>query len=356
MKTLYFTKYARNAGSSRLRSFQYIPYLEESGFKVEVSSLFSEKYLENLYSGKSTFKESLKGYIQRFLTLFSVGKYDVLIIEKELFPYLPACFEWFLKWIGVKYIVDYDDAIFHNYDQSSNPIIRNFLSRKIATVMKNASVVVAGNAYLADYAKNSGAKKIEIIPTVIDLDRYPQKKHSQGSADFIVGWVGTRSTFEKHLAPCKNWIRELEMSHPEIKFHVVGIPTDMGMGKNVKWIPWTEETETREILKMDVGIMPLEDSPWEKGKCAYKLIQYAACGIPGIASDVGMNKEVTIENETGFLVNTEEEWIKRIFELKNNPTERKRLGMNARKLVEEKYCIQVTAGKWQKLLNKTNGK
>ena len=350
MKILYFTKYARNAGSSRLRSFQYMPYLEEAGFKVEVSSLFSEKYLENLYSGKSTFKESLKGYIQRFLTLFSVGKYDVLIIEKELFPYLPACFEWFLKWIGVKYIVDYDDAIFHNYDQSSNPIIRNFLSRKIATVMKNASVVVAGNAYLADYAKNSGAKKIEIIPTVIDLDRYPQKNYSQGSTDFIVGWVGTRSTFEKHLAPCKNWIQELEISHPEIKFHVVGIPTDMGMGKNVKWIPWTEETEVAEIQKMDVGIMPLQNSLWEKGKCAYKLIQYAASGVPGIASDVGMNKEVTIPNETGYLVDSAQEWKQKIIELKNNKDERIRLGENARKLVEEKYCIQVTAGKWVQLL------
>lgn len=356
MKILYFTKYSRNAGSSRLRSFQYIPYLEEAGFKVEVSSLFSEKYLENLYSGKSTFKESLKGYIQRFLTLFSVGKYDVLIIEKELFPYLPACFEWFLKWIGVKYIVDYDDAIFHNYDQSSNPIIRNFLSRKIATVMKNASVVVAGNAYLADYAKNSGAKKVEIIPTVIDLDRYSQKNYFQGSADFIVGWVGTRSTFEKHLAPCKNWIRELEMSHPEIKFHVVGIPTDMGMGKNVKWIPWTEETETQEIQKMDVGIMPLEDSPWEKGKCAYKLIQYAACGVPGIASDVGMNREVTIPGETGFLVSENQDWKKMILKMKEEDAERIRMGQNARKLVEEKYCIQVTADNWEKILNKTNGK
>lgn len=350
MKILYFTKYARNAGSSRLRSFQYIPYLEEAGFKVEVSSLFSEKYLENLYSGKSTFKESLKGYIQRFLTLFSVGKYDVLIIEKELFPYLPACFEWFLKWIGVKYIVDYDDAIFHNYDQSSNPTIRNFLSRKIATVMKNASVVVAGNAYLAGYAKNAGAKNIEIIPTVIDLERYPQKEYLEEPENFIVGWVGTKSTFEKHFLPCKVWIKELEHSHPEIIFHVVGISGENRLGENVKFIPWSEETEVSEIQKMDVGIMPLQNSLWEKGKCAYKLIQYAACGVPGIASDVGMNKEVTIPDETGFMVYSDEEWKQKIIELKNNKEARIRLGENARKLVEEKYCIQVTAGRWIQLL------
>src|SRR5690606_15027384 len=222
-----------------------------------------------------------------------------------------------------------------NYDQSRNSLIRNFLGNKIGKVMKYSRLTVAGNQYLADYAVKSGAGKVEIIPTVIDLNRYSVKRDSiSENENFVVGWIGTKTTFEKHLDPCKNWIQKLEKTNLEIIFHIVGIPQDMGLGTDVRWIPWSEETEAEEIQKMDVGIMPLEDSLWERGKCAYKLIQYAACGIPGVASDVGMNKEVTIDGHTGFLAESEKEWKSRILELKNNPELRKELGHNARKWVE----------------------
>src|SRR5690606_37058873 len=128
MRILYFTKYSRNAGSSRLRSYQYFPYLEAEGMEVEVSPLFSEAYLHQLYAGKSTKKEAVKGYLRRFLKIFSLGNYDKIIIEKELFPYLPAWAERILNLLGVKYMVDYDDAVFHNYDLSSNSLIKSFLS------------------------------------------------------------------------------------------------------------------------------------------------------------------------------------------------------------------------------------
>lgn len=161
MKILYFTKYSRNAGSSRLRSYQYFPYLEKAGFKVDVSPLFSEKYLENLYAGKSTRNESLKGYFRRFFKLFGLNKYNGIVIEKELFPYVPAFAENFLNFIGIKYIVDYDDAVFHNYDLSANPVIRFVLKNKIDSVMKNAEVVVAGNSYLAERAKKQERKTLK---------------------------------------------------------------------------------------------------------------------------------------------------------------------------------------------------
>jgi len=349
MKILYLTKYTRMAGSSRMRSYQYFPYLEEEGWKVTVKPFFDDAYLKDFYAGKKNVPAVLKSYIRRFLVLFTVFGYDQIVIEKEIFPYLPAFAEKMLNVFGVRYIADYDDAIFHNYDQSPNPFIRKILGNKIAKVMKSSAVVVAGNRYLAEYAEKSGAKKVEIIPTVIDLNRY-KFKETNDAEKFIVGWIGTKTTFEKHLLPCKNWIKTLQEADENIEFHIIGITDDMGLGRNVKYIQWSENTEVQEILKMDVGIMPLQDSLWERGKCAYKLIQYSACGIPGIASDVGMNREVTIENETGFLVNSDEEWIQRILELKNDKEKRKILGENARKLVEEKYCIQVTAERWIKIL------
>ncbi|QOW10626.1 glycosyltransferase family 4 protein [Kaistella flava (ex Peng et al. 2021)] len=351
-KILYFTKYSRNAGSSRLRSFQYFPYLEKAGFEVEVSPLFIENYLVQLYAGKSTLVEAVLGYGKRFLKLFTVGNYDTIVIEKELFPYLPSFAEYLLKLFGKKYIVDYDDAIFHNYDQSSNPLLKLFLSKKIDTVMKNAAVVVAGNSYLADRAKKAGAQKIEIIPTVIDLERYPFQVKKE-SEKFVIGWIGTKSTFEKHLLPQRNWIIKLQ-EDATIEFHIVGITEDMNLGKNVKYIPWTEETEVEHIRQFDMGIMPLQDSLWEKGKCSYKIIQYFACSIPAIASPVGMNNEVINEGENGFLVNGEKEWLEKIKYLKTNIEERNRMGQKGREEVEGKFSLQATSKKWKEILERTN--
>jgi hypothetical protein len=175
MKILYLTKYTRLAGSSRMRSYQYFPYLEEAGMQVTVKPFFDNAYLKDFYAGKKNISAVLKSYVKRLGVLFSVFSYDRVVIEKEIFPFLPAWAEWMLKRLGIQYIVDYDDAIFHNYDQSSNPIIKKFLANKIAKVMRFSGTVVAGNQYLADYATRSGAKNIEIIPTVIDLERYPVK-------------------------------------------------------------------------------------------------------------------------------------------------------------------------------------
>ena len=350
MKILYLTKYTRLAGSSRMRSYQYFPYLEEAGMQVTVKPFFDDAYLKDFYAGKKNISTVLKSYVKRLGVLFSVFSYDRVVIEKEIFPFLPALAEWMLKLLGIQYIVDYDDAIFHHYDQSSNPIIKNFLGNKIAKVMRFSGTVVAGNQYLADYAARSGAKNIEIIPTVIDLERYPIKQNTDAD-QYIVGWIGTKTTFEKHLLPCKDWIKALQIQEPNIRFHIVGITEDMDLGKNVQYIRWTEETEVAEILKMDIGLMPLQDSKWEKGKCAYKLIQYAACGIPGVASDVGMNREVTVPGQTGILASAYEEWIQAIKTLKSNTELRHQMGRNARKKVEERYCIQQTSTKWKEILN-----
>lgn len=342
MKILYLTKYTRLAGSSRMRSYQYFPYLEEAGMQVTVKPFFDDAYLKDFYAGKKNISTVLKSYVKRLGVLFSLFSYNRVVIEKEIFPFLPALAEWMLKLLGIKYIVDYDDAIFHHYDQSSNPLIKKFLGNKIAKVMRFSGTVVAGNQYLADYAARSGAKNIEIIPTVIDLERYPIKQSTDDEL-FIVGWIGTKTTFEKHLLPCKHWIKALQIQEPNIRFHIVGITEDMDLGKNVKYIQWTEETEVAEILKMDIGLMPLQNSKWEKGKCAYKLIQYAACGIPGVASDVGMNREVTVPGETGILASADAEWIQAIKTLKSNTELRHKMGRNARKKVEERYCIQQTS-------------
>lgn len=352
MTILYLTKYTRMAGSSRLRSYQYFPSLEQAGMKVTVKPFFDEVYLNDFYAGKKNRGAVIKSYVRRFFVLLTVLRYDQVVIEKELFPFLPAFAEWLLKAVGIQYLVDYDDAIFHNYDQSTNPIIKKILGNKIAKVMRYSGTVVAGNHYLADYARKAGAKSTVIIPTVIDLVRYPVRDKKE-SADFVIGWIGTKTTFEKHLLPQKSWMLKAQEIEG-VRFRLVGITSPQNLGEKVEYIPWTEDSEVNEIEKFDVGIMPLQDSLWEKGKCSYKLIQYFACGIPAIASPVGMNTEVVVPGENGFLARTEEEWLSAIQYLKNQKQVRHELGKAGRQKVERQYCLQVTAQQWVGVLEGRN--
>ncbi|TRX37057.1 glycosyltransferase family 4 protein [Flavobacterium restrictum] len=337
MRVLYLTKYSPNGASSRLRSYQYFPFLEAKGFSITVHPFFDENYLIDLYAGKKTAKvKLLKCYLNRFFTLFSVYKYDKIVIEKELFPYFFSWFERILALFKVNYIVDYDDAIFHNYDLSASKLIRFLFKNKIDTVMKYSGCVLAGNGYLYERAKEAGAKKIVILPTVIDVDAY---KVTQKTADakVIIGWIGSPSTF-KYVKNYKMVFSEL-LQNNAVELHIVGATEDLGLGAKVKYLTWTAATEVGLISNFDIGIMPLENTPWELGKCAYKLIQYMGCGLPVVASAVGMNKEV-VDATTGFLVRSESEWLDKLNKLINDSILREQLGKNGRKKVESLYSLQ----------------
>jgi glycosyltransferase involved in cell wall biosynthesis len=338
MKVLYLTKYSRNGASSRLRSYQYFPFLEENGISVTVSPFFDEEYLNNLYAGKSISKFKLVSfYIKRFFKLFSVFKYDSIVIEKELFPYFFSWFEFLLHKLNVKYFVDYDDAIFHNYDLSKSKMIHFLFENKINNVMKYSSCVIAGNSYLAERAEKSGAIKIVLLPTVIDVDLYKtKKKHT--SSKIIIGWIGSPSTF-KYIKNCKNIFSKL-LQNKNVELHIVGSKENIGLGPNMKYLEWSEENEVNLISKFDIGIMPLENTPWELGKCSYKLIQYMGCGVPVVASAVGMNNEVVVEGINGFLVQTEEQWLERLTQLIEDEALRESMGKKGRIKVESEYSIQ----------------
>lgn len=345
MKILAFTKYTRQGASSRQRTFQFIPCFKEMGHEVVVQPLFDDEYLQRLYQRKSVLKSALMSYLRRFLSLRKIRHYDLILVEKELFPYLPYWAECWLAWSGIPYIVDYDDAIFHNYDRHPRRMIRWLLGNKIPKVMKNSAAVVVGNTYLEQKAKLSGAAKTAVIPTVVDVSRYQPAIFGQKST-FIVGWIGTLSTFTKHVLPCRDWIVKLHQQDSEIEFRFVGVDQVKGFPENTRFIKWSEQNEPAEISCFDVGIMPLTDSDWEKGKCGYKLVQYGAATVPMMASDVGMNHEVCQHNVNGFLAHTEEEWMNGILQLKNNPKQREKMGKNARILIEQEYSLTIAAKRW----------
>lgn len=333
------TKYCRLGASSRLRSYQYRELLESSGYEVVISPLFNEKYLYDLYNANSRDRLNLvKCLIRRIVILFEVRKYSVIWIEKELFPYFPAYFEYVLRLLGVKYFVDYDDAIFDNYNRSSKYYIRFLLGGKIGNVMRYAETVVAGNAYLKSIAIDSGSCDVHIVPTVVDHKRYQKKVHNN-KAKVCIGWIGSPST-QKYLYSLVPVFRALNEKH-DLKLMFVGATEDVSSyftGLDVDIVGWSEEKEAEQLLRFDIGVMPLDDTPWEKGKCGYKIIQYMASSLPVVVSDVGVNKSI-VRKSVGFVASSNDEWYFQLDELISSHELRRKFGDAGRGLVRDSYSI-----------------
>lgn len=351
MKVMLLSRYANLGASSRVRYLQYLPYLESQRVFLEVRPLFSNPYLEALYSGRRARWEVIKGYLGRVVALMRAGRFDLLIIEKELFPFLPASAERVLCRLGVPYLVDYDDALFHRYDLHESRWVRTLLGRKIDKVMQRASLVIAGNQYLADRAHAAGARHVEIVPTVVDSQRYtPGFQHGPGGP-LVVGWIGTPKT-SRYLRPLLPVFERLQGRY-DVRFVAVGANERDFRNSPVETQPWSEDTEVASIQQFDIGIMPLQDSPWERGKCGYKLIQYLACGVPVVASPVGVNTDIVKPEENGLLADTLEEWehsLKRLITM--SPQGRAALGASGRRRVVARYSLEAQAPRLLALIRK----
>ena len=342
IKVLFFTRYSRLGASSRVRLYQFEQLLKSENVFVTYKPLFDDDYVKKYNSGKKLFP--LKYYFKRFLDLFNVCKYDKIVIEKELFPYFPPIFEFLIK--NKNYIIDIDDAIFHNYDLNSNRIIRFLLGKKIDMVFRYSNVVIAGNKYLYNRAISSGAKCVKIIPTVIPIEKYNLSKNKNN--EIVIGWIGSPSTI-KYLKSVSNVLEELVEKY-NVKLHIIGAIENIGFKKNIEYFGWSELTEIDLISNIDIGIMPLDDTPCAKGKCAYKLIQYMGCGIPSVASPVGMNNLVIKHEKNGYLARNNYEWYKYLERLINNENLRKLMGENARSIVKQKFSTNAVYEKFKKII------
>ena len=349
MKILLLTRYDRMGASSRLRALQYLPYFQSLGWQVDPVPFFSQAYLRNLYAAQSVWREVLLAYLRRFKALTKAGGYDLVWIEKEVLPFFPAVAERLLSALRIPYMVDYDDALFHQYDMHRLWPVRAVLGRKIDAVMRHASLVVAGNEYLAARARNAGARRVEIVPTVIDLDRYQVRdpRSETTGKPLVVGWIGTPKT-SRYLHPLKPVFAFLQ-SRFNVRFVAVGASRESLGDLPVEPWPWSETTEVESISRFNIGIMPLDDSPWERGKCGYKLIQYMACGIPVVASPVGVNSEIVEPGANGWLAEGSAQWQESLASLLIDMQSRLKMGKNGRKIVESWYCLQIQAPRLKRL-------
>jgi glycosyltransferase involved in cell wall biosynthesis len=352
IKVLLFSKYSRRGPSSRLRSLQYIPLLMDQGIDVQVRALFPDAYLDSLYSGnaKAARYSALWHGGKRMMDLFGDEDFDVTWIEGELFPYLPSWIESALLRTRRPYVVDYDDALFHRYDLSSNVLVRRLLGRKIDKVMAGASCVMVGNGYLAERASSAGAKRIEIIPTAVDVDRY-SVADGDGVWRPVIGWIGSPAT-EQYVLDFQGLLEKVCIDS-QARLLLVGAreaATDRFVNMTPEVVAWSEDTEAEAIARMDIGIMPLRDSPWERGKCGYKIVQYMACGLPVVASSVGANVDIVRHGENGFLASNDAEWRDCLRRLIDDRSLRHRMGRLGRRCVEDAYSIKKQAPRLAALL------
>ncbi|MFN8380555.1 MAG: glycosyltransferase family 4 protein [Anaerolineales bacterium] len=351
MRILVLTRYERLGSSSRVRFYQYIPFLQKSGLDITVAPLLKDDYVRSLYTSKKPNPISvLSAYIERIGWILKSQKFDLIWLEKELLPWFPAWCERLLDGFGIPYIVDYDDAVFHRYDQHSNGLVRFFLSKKIDQVMRHAALVVVGNDYLKERAVKAGAKRVVYLPSVVDGQQYLQPAISK--PQFNIGWIGSPVT-----APYLGTISpslDILARQRDVKIILIGSGgTDPLPQLSKIVLPWSEETEAVDIHQFDVGIMPLQDGPFENGKCGYKLIQYMAAGIPVVASPVGINRQIVEHGVNGFLASSEREWTQALEYLHNNPKERRQMGDAGRKKFEREYDLKVTAPQLLQFLEAT---
>ncbi|MEO8743445.1 MAG: glycosyltransferase family 4 protein [Lysobacteraceae bacterium] len=352
MRLLILSRYDALGASSRLRMLQYVPALCASGFDVDVQPLLDDRYVRGLYAGRIPIAHVVRLYFRRLRCLLSPTRYDIVWVEKELFPWMPAWLEKRLVPKGAILVVDYDDAVFHRYDMHGSSIVRSLLGGKIAAVMRRADMVTAGNDYLADYARHAGCRRVEWLPTVIDMERYPERPApatETGHEQITIGWIGSPATGD-YLRTVDAALRELRSRHA-FRCVAIGARADQITDLLFEQEPWSEATEAAQLRQFDIGIMPLPDAPWERGKCGYKLIQYMACGLPVVASPVGANRRIVVDGDNGFLASNDRQWVDLLDRLISDPGLRERMGMRGRCMVEESYCMQVQAPRLASMLH-----
>ena len=353
MKVLALTRYGGLGVTSRIRFLQYLPYLAQNGIDVSVGHFLDDDYVRQLHRrGRGSVVSIAAAYIRRMQQLGTAGDYDLIWIEKEVLPWLPAFAERSIRVAGIPYVVDYDDATFHGYDMNSSIIVRALLGKKIDQVMRGASMVVAGNDYLAERARQAGARVVEFLPTVVDLCHYPVAGPKR-EGPFTIGWIGSAWT-ARYLPMVAGALRRVcEGTAARVRLigsgpvNLSGVPVDVE--------PWSEASEYDQIRQCDVGIMPLPDNPFERGKCGYKLLQYMACGLPVVASPVGVNRRIVEHACNGFLASDENEWVRALEQLRDDGLLRESMACRGRRKVETEYSLQTHAPRLADMLNRAQG-
>lgn len=351
MKVLFLTRYPIEGASSRYRVYQYLPVLRELGVDARVSSFMSSAMYSAVFGTSPTWKKGLHtlwATIRRIAVVLTAKRYDLVVMQRELLPFGPPLPEKFLRWQGVATVFDYDDALFIHKDSKQNPLASKMRRPdKTQQIFSLVDAVAAGNQYLADCAKPycDNAVCVEVAE---DTRRIPLRDFTTNDR-IVVGWLGSTST-EKYLELIKPALETLFKDRPDLEMRVIGGGDFQLQNSEVVHISWQMATEIENLLKFDIGLMPLPLEEWSKGKSGGKARTYMAAGVVPVCTAIGYNLELIEHERTGYLVKTLDDWTRALSELVSSPELRERVGRSAREVVVERFSIEDQAQKLKVVL------
>ena len=349
-KILAFTIRPVEAADTRYRILLYKSHFKRAGFEINHRSFLTPSYWERQLGGQNRFSMVffyLFYTLRRLLQIiFLAPRHDAIWIGRELSPIGPPWLERILFMFNPRVVLDIDDAVYLR-DIASNSFIHKRLRDfgKFARLAPKYAKIVCGNSILAEYFQ-SFTNNLEIIPTVVQAERYAAIQHRPAQR-LRIGWIGSPSN-RYHLNLLDDAMKSLSMEQ-DFEFVVIGLtrPLDWTL-PHIRYINWELERECDYFSEFDIGVMPLYDSPFSRGKCAFKIIQYMAAGIPCVASPVGVNKQIVRHGENGFLAGSAPEWGDCLGRLLNDQELRRKFGEAGRRTVEREYSLDVY---WQRYLD-----
>ena len=355
VNVLFLASFPVEAACTRYRCAQYFDYLRQQGVGCELRPFLSSELFRTLYQRGSHVAKAIQlslSALRRLRDIAAVSRFEAVFVQREATLFGPPFVEWFVTRIWKKPMVfDFDDAIFVPYVSPTYGRFATLLKfpHKTATNIRLSRHVIAGNNYLADYAKRFNAN-VTIIPTVVDASRWTPKHATRKTPDALtIGWIGSPTTTQ-YLKPLLPVLDELSHRH-KFTLKIVGANETFSLnGTPVQNERWQLEREVADFQSLDIGVYPIVEDEWSVGKSGFKAIQYMAAGVPCVASPVGVNKEIIQDGVNGFLAATPQEWTEKLSLLIEDAALRQRLGVAGRRTVEEWYSLRAQAPRLLKVL------
>jgi glycosyltransferase involved in cell wall biosynthesis len=345
IRMLILSPFPELAAGTRFRISHYVPYLESHGFEVTFDSFFTSSFFRLLYEKRHYLQKALRFgglALRRLATVSGAGGYDLIFIYREAFPVGPPLVERYLASRGLPIVLDFDDAIYLSNTSDANRFAASLkYVRKASTIVRLSTHVIVGNEYLARYARRHNPA-VTMIPTCVDTTRFVPRTSPRPDGPLIVGWIGSPTT-TPYLQGLAGVLQAARREHPFV-VRVSGTDGTLAVdGVEVQDVPWSLDREVELFNTCDVGVYPLTDDEWAQGKCGFKAIQFMACGVPVVASPVGVNQDIIQDGVNGFLAATPDEWVRKLGRLLAEPELRARFAAAGRRTVEERYSLRVHA-------------
>ncbi|MSS71038.1 MAG: glycosyltransferase family 1 protein [Candidatus Latescibacteria bacterium] len=361
MRVLFVMPYGALAASSRTRVYQYFPYLDRAGISYDVLTVFPDARIHGitlplLRGPARKVVYYVEGWVRTLCvgwrTLLRARRYDVLFFQRAMLPPpVPAL----LRWRKTRIVYDFDDATFTtDVTERSlvNRIVRWRNSRGLPPMLRTSAHAIVENDYTRAYAERY-CPRVSTITGPIDTDRYrPLESPKPCGSPVVLGWIGSPTT-EKYLETIRRPLEEVGRRFSNVRLVLVGASSFEVAGLPTERLKWDVEREVADLRTFDIGLMPLPDDEWTRGKGGYKLLQYMAVGIPAVTSPVGVNRVLVSDGADGFWAAGEEAWTDRLCRLIRDADLRRNTGAAGRRKMEREYALSVSADRWIEILKAT---